>query len=180
MRVTLLSVLLLIAPATVAAATAEPKAPGAASAERVSLLTAEQLLQILDETVDWYRTLGTQRQSATQPSDLLLFYANHQIADKVIGLAFQVARANAELLSSEVSAAPTVTTIVDEHRGEIVRQAEAIRRTTSSDAAADVAPQVQLQFSASGVEAKVRYPVPLDRAAEVDERVSQQLHQAVR
>jgi small-conductance mechanosensitive channel len=106
MRVTLLSVLLLIAPATVAAATAEPKAPGAASAERVSLLTAEQLLQILDETVDWYRTLGTQRQSATQPSDLLLFYANHQIADKVIGLAFQVARANAELLSSEVSAAP--------------------------------------------------------------------------
>jgi len=40
-----------------------------------------------------------------------------------------------------------------------------------------VTPQVQLQFSPSGVEAKVRYPVPLNRIAEVDERVSQELHQ---
>jgi small-conductance mechanosensitive channel len=73
--------------------------------EHVSMLTAEQLLQILDETVDWYRTLGTQQQSATQPSDLLLFYANRQLADKVINLAFGIARANAELLSSEAASA---------------------------------------------------------------------------
>lgn len=107
MRLTLLSVLLVLLalPVTGSAATAEPKAPGPAAEKRVSLLTPEQLLQILDETVDWYRTLGTQQQSATQPSDLLLFYANRQIADKVIGLAFQIARANAELLSSEASSA---------------------------------------------------------------------------
>jgi small-conductance mechanosensitive channel len=73
----------------------------------------------------------------------------------------------------------TVTAIVDEYRGDIARQAETLRRTTSSPAAADVAPQVQLQFSTSGAEAKVRYPVPLNRAAEVDERVSQQLHAVV-
>ena len=72
-----------------------------------------------------------------------------------------------------------VNAIVDEHRGEIVRQAETIKRTASGAAAADVRPQVQLQFTASGVEAKVRYPVPLNRTAEVDERVSQQLHQLV-
>jgi hypothetical protein len=72
-----------------------------------------------------------------------------------------------------------VTAIVDEHRGEIVRQAETIKRTASGTAAADVTPQVQLQFTASGVEAKVRYPVPLNRAAEVDERVSQQVHQVM-
>jgi small-conductance mechanosensitive channel len=71
------------------------------------------------------------------------------------------------------------TAIVDEHRGEIVRQAEAIRKTTFSSAAADVTPQVQLQFSATGAEAKVRYPVPLNRAAEVDERMSQKLHEVV-
>jgi hypothetical protein len=113
MRVIFFSVLLLVLPATGGAAagravTAEPKAaaPAAANpapANRVSPLTAEQLLQILDETVDWYRTLGTQQQSATQPSDLLLFYANRQTADKVIALTFQIARANAELLSSEAS-----------------------------------------------------------------------------
>ena len=69
----------------------------------MSVLTAEQVIQILDETVDWYRTLGTQQQNATQPSDLLIVFANRQTADKVVDLAFEIARANAELLSSEAS-----------------------------------------------------------------------------
>jgi small-conductance mechanosensitive channel len=89
-----------------AAAPAEPPPAGAAPPNHVSPLTAEQLVQILDQTVDWYRTLGTQQQNATQPSDLLLFYANRQIAEKVVGLTFQFAHANAELLSSEASSAP--------------------------------------------------------------------------
>jgi len=73
-----------------------------------SVLTGDQVIQILDETVDWYRTLGAQEQSATQPSDLLILYANQQTADKVIGLAFELARANAELLSSEADTAGAV------------------------------------------------------------------------
>ena len=68
------------------------------------MLTAEQVIQILDDTVDWYRTLGTQQQNATQPSDLLILFANRQTADKVVGLAFEIARAIAELLSSEATA----------------------------------------------------------------------------
>jgi small-conductance mechanosensitive channel len=75
----------------------------------VSVLTGDKVVQILDETVDWYRTLGAQQQTATQPSDLLILYANQQTADKVIGLAFEIARANAELLSSEASSADTAT-----------------------------------------------------------------------
>jgi hypothetical protein len=79
----------------------------AAQESRVSILTADQVIQILDETVDWYRTLGTQQQNATQPSDLLILFANRQTADKVVALAFEIARANAELLSSEASAGQT-------------------------------------------------------------------------
>src|SRR5712664_934692 len=86
-----------------AAAPNEPSPVGASTA-RVPVLTGEQVVQILDETVDWYRTLGTQQQNATQPSDLLILFANRQTADKVVGLAFEIARANAELLSSEASA----------------------------------------------------------------------------
>ncbi|MDB6087939.1 MAG: small-conductance mechanosensitive channel [Gammaproteobacteria bacterium] len=74
---------------------------------RVSVLTAAQVVQILDQTVDWYRTLGAQQQSASEPSDLLILYANRQTADKVVGLAFEIATANAELLSSEASTAQT-------------------------------------------------------------------------
>jgi small-conductance mechanosensitive channel len=87
----------------VAAAAAELAKP-----TQVSVLTGDQVIQILDETVDWYRTLGAQEQSATQPSDLLILYANQQTADKVIGLAFELARANAELLSSEADTAGAV------------------------------------------------------------------------
>jgi small-conductance mechanosensitive channel len=114
MRYRLQAVLLLLLgslPGTPAvAATAAQPAGAPQPPTRVSPLTAEQLIQILDETVDWYRTLGIQQQNATQPSDLLLLYANRQTADEVVRLAFQIARANAELLSSEASSAqPTGT-----------------------------------------------------------------------
>ena len=77
--------------------------PAAAEPQITSraVMTGEQVVRILDETVDWYRMLGIQQQSATQPSDLLILYANRQAADRVVALAFEVARANAELLSSQ-------------------------------------------------------------------------------
>src|SRR5690242_12117006 len=83
------------------AALSSASASGPAPLANVSVLTGDQVVQILDDTVDWYRTLGAQQQSATQPSDLLILYANQQTADKVIALAFELPRANAELLSSE-------------------------------------------------------------------------------
>lgn len=83
------------------AALAQPAASPLAADTHVSVLTAAQVIQILDDTVQWYRALGTQQQNATQPSDLLILFANRQTADKVVSLAFDIARANAELLSSE-------------------------------------------------------------------------------
>jgi hypothetical protein len=66
-----------------------------------AVMTSDEVVGVLDETVDWYRMLGVQQQSATQPSDLLILYANRQAADRVVALAFELARANAELLSSQ-------------------------------------------------------------------------------
>src|SRR5262245_58706143 len=66
-----------------------------------AVMTSEEVVRILDETVDWYRMLGVQQQSATQPSDLLILYANRQAADRVVSLVFELARASAELLSSQ-------------------------------------------------------------------------------
>src|SRR5688572_5818457 len=66
-----------------------------------AVMTGEQVVRILDETVDWYRMLGVQQQSAAQPSDLLILYANRQAADRVVALVFELAGANAELLSSQ-------------------------------------------------------------------------------
>lgn len=91
------------------ASAAEPPAAPATPPTRAAM-TGEQVVRILDETVDWYRTLGAQQQSATQPSDLLILYANRQTADKVINLAFEIARANAELLSSDAEQAQKAAT----------------------------------------------------------------------
>ena len=66
-----------------------------------AVMMGDEIVRILDKTVDWYRMLGVQQQSATQPSDLLILYANRQAADRVVALAFELARANAELLSSQ-------------------------------------------------------------------------------
>ncbi len=102
-----------------------------------AVMTVEQVVQLLDETVDWYRTLGTQQQASTQPSDLLILYANRQTADKVINLAFEIARANAELISSEAGAAaqdPTVQGIrqmqqkLEEQRAAIQADLAAAKR----------------------------------------------------
>ncbi|WP_129779318.1 mechanosensitive ion channel family protein [Peristeroidobacter soli] len=127
------------------AAQAAEQAPAKAAADPVAqraVMTGEQVVQILDETVDWYRTLGTQQQAATQPSDLLILYANRQTADKVMALAFEIARANAELISSEAGVkeaqqeastpeAQSLTRIrqkLEEQRTELQADIEGVRR----------------------------------------------------
>jgi small-conductance mechanosensitive channel len=96
-------VLLFLSVCLPASAPAQDAAPAEAAPPLMSraVMTSEQVIRILDETVDWYRMLGVQQQSATQPSDLLILYANRQAADRVVALAFELARANAELLSSQ-------------------------------------------------------------------------------
>jgi small-conductance mechanosensitive channel len=78
---------------------ASPVAP-----EAVVPMTGPQVIQELDQAIDWYRTLGVQQQVSTEPSDLLILYDNRQTANRVIGLAFEVARANAEILAKQPSA----------------------------------------------------------------------------
>jgi small-conductance mechanosensitive channel len=108
----------------------------AAQDSRVSVLTADQVIQILDETVDWYRTLGTQQQNATQPSDLLILFANRQTADKVVALAFEIARANAELLSSEASAgqaADASPQALNRQRADLIAKQKSIEDEMTAD-----------------------------------------------
>src|SRR5450432_275979 len=104
---------------------------------RVSILTAEQVIRILDETVEWYRTLGTQQQNATQPSDLLILFANRQTADKVVALAFEIARANAELLSSEASAGQNADAsspqALDRQRADLLAKQKSIEDEMAAD-----------------------------------------------
>jgi len=69
-------------------------------------MSGDQVMQVLDQTVDWYRTLGLQQQIAKEPSDLLILYENRQIANQVVGFAFDAARATADLLAQQSPGGP--------------------------------------------------------------------------
>jgi small-conductance mechanosensitive channel len=68
-------------------------------------MSAVEVIQMLDETVDWYRTLGAQQQIAVEPGDLLILSENRQIANQVVALAFDVARASADQLVEDPASA---------------------------------------------------------------------------
>jgi len=68
-----------------------------------------------------------------------------------------------------------VSEVLEDFRDDIVRQTREIQKTGLSSSSGESQPQVQLRFSVDGVEAVVRYPVQLQHAAEIDERVSQAL-----
>jgi hypothetical protein len=72
-----------------------------------------------------------------------------------------------------------VTDVIKDYRDDIQRQTREIQKTGLSSTSSESEPQVQLRFSADGVVALVRYPVQLQYAAQIDERVSQALLNAI-
>jgi small-conductance mechanosensitive channel len=64
-------------------------------------MTGPKIIDLLDKTIDWYRTLGIQQQAANEPSDLLILFDNRQTANQVLALAFEIARADAEILAKK-------------------------------------------------------------------------------
>jgi small-conductance mechanosensitive channel len=84
---------------------AAAQSPGAAAPHPApapsAAMNGARIIQVLDQTIDWYRVLGIQQQAASEPSEVLLLYDNRQTANQVLGLAFEIARANAELLARQ-------------------------------------------------------------------------------
>src|SRR6185437_4247916 len=109
---------------------------GVARAEpppQLAVLGAQQITDVLYETVNWYRTIGSQRSTAGQAGDALILYANRQIAAEVVHLALDMARADAELLSSQASqaaGAPGMSSSADQlnaQRAQLEAQAKQIQ-----------------------------------------------------
>jgi small-conductance mechanosensitive channel len=61
---------------------------------------AHQTLGFLNQTIDWYRHLGSEEQLADQPTDVLFVYNDRDIASQVLSLSFDFARANAQILAA--------------------------------------------------------------------------------
>jgi small-conductance mechanosensitive channel len=71
--------------------------------------------------------------------------------------------------------AAAAANVIKDYHEDIVRQMQAIQKAASAHRVGEPRAQVQLKFSAASVEAVVRYPVQLQHAAEIDERMSREL-----
>ncbi len=55
-----------------------------------------QLLQFLDQTINWYRQIDVERQIATEPDDIIAVNDDRALADQIVRDAFEFARAEAD------------------------------------------------------------------------------------
>ena len=60
-----------------------------------------QVIQFLNQTIDWYRNMSSVQQAAAEPDDLLVASDNARMADQIVRLAFEFARGEAELIRQQ-------------------------------------------------------------------------------
>ncbi len=85
----------------------------------------EEIIPFLNQTIVWYRQLTIQQQLATEPSDVLFFNDNRQIADQVVRLALDFGRARAQALAAQ----PGVTAQASGQQSTYQRLADAAARS---------------------------------------------------
>ncbi len=85
----------------------------------------EAVIQFLEQTIEFYRQLDAQRQMATEPNELLLVNEDRQLADQVVRLAFEFARAEAE-------SAEKLGNGSDADQGTSAQRYEALRRLSDA------------------------------------------------
>lgn len=65
---------------------------------------SEDIIPFLNQTIVWSRQLNGQQQLVSEPSDAMFFNDSRQVADQVVRLAFEFARARAQALANDPDA----------------------------------------------------------------------------
>jgi small-conductance mechanosensitive channel len=64
---------------------------------------AQSVISYLNQTIVWYHQLNLQQEIASEPSDVVFLNQNRQLAEQVVRLSFEFARADAQLLNQKGS-----------------------------------------------------------------------------
>jgi len=70
-------------------------------ANAVQTVGAEDIISFLNQTIVWSRQLTAEQQLVNEPSDALFLNDSRQIADQVVKLSFEYARARAQAMASQ-------------------------------------------------------------------------------
>jgi len=131
-------------PPTATTAPARAASAGAAT----SPVTAAQVLQFLDQTIDWYHSLAEQQQIATSASDLAVVYDNRQAAMQAVRQAFDFARSQAGSVAQDSASDPEQNAALAQYQS--LHQLQARLDKQVSDTQAELEADRQKLASASG------------------------------
>jgi len=76
-------------------------------ANTVQPASAEDIISFLNQTIVWSRQLTAEQQLVNEPSDALFLNDSRQLADRIVKLAFDYARARAQAMSSQTDNSPS-------------------------------------------------------------------------
>ena len=92
-------------PAPARSSTAGAVKAGASAATTVD---PQAVIAYLNDVINWYRHLGAEEQLVSEPSEVLFFSSDAQTADQILDLAFESARAQADLIEKTTGRADAV------------------------------------------------------------------------
>jgi len=121
--------------------------PPPASSQSIS---ASQVIQFLNQTIKWYRHLSAEQRIASEPDDQLVVYNNRQVADQVVRLSFDFARAEADILAKQAAANPSQNSGGAPERYQALRSMEEKLDKTVKDTQAELDSNRQKLSAATG------------------------------
>jgi small-conductance mechanosensitive channel len=78
--------------------------PLSAQTQSPALPDSGSVISYLNQSISWYRHFSVEAQLATEPRDLLFVNENRQLADQIIRLSFDFAKAEAQILAPDALA----------------------------------------------------------------------------
>jgi small-conductance mechanosensitive channel len=128
----------------------------------------------------------------SQPSGRIVAFSNSIVFQPTAGLFKQIPGTNFVWHELKLTLAPetdyhaareritkAVDAVMGTYREHIEIQRQVMEQHLNSVASADLKPKVRLQYTGSGIEASVRYPVEIEKAGEMDDHLMRELIAAV-
>jgi small-conductance mechanosensitive channel len=121
--------------------------PPPASSQAISV---SQVIQFLNQTIKWYRQLSTEQRIASEPDDQMVVYNNRQVADQVVRLSFDFARAEADIPAKQAASNPSQNTGGAPERYQALRAMQEKLKKTVQDTQAELESDKRKLASATG------------------------------
>jgi small-conductance mechanosensitive channel len=132
------------------------------------------------------------RESDARPTGRVVVFSNSVVFQPTAGLYKQIPGTNFVWHEITLTVAPegnhehieerlqkVVESVFDEYRDKMEGQSKEVAKTLGSSSARTLHPQSRLRLAQSGVEVILRYPVDLDDAPAIDDKIARRLLEAI-